>query len=226
MASASGVKPPLVNLLQTLISHSLTADIVESILSQTRFLQIPYALNLRTISAPLLPSNRIFRPGSLSHLPSSSLALLSSNYNFKTIYSFMSPSEESILKLDNVEIIRDERNGNSVKQHSESFKEIGDTEGGNILFHCTAAKDRTGVVAALTLAFFGASEEEISLDYALTRIGTAPHRERMLQGMLKWVGEKGLEQPELDDLSSAKGKTSSHFCIGWMQNGEVMWSRT
>ncbi|KAF7937272.1 uncharacterized protein EAE98_001586 [Botrytis deweyae] len=98
MASASGVKPTLVDLLQTPISQSLPADIVESILLQPLFLQIPYALNLRTISAPLLPSNRVFVSGSLSHLPSSLLALLESQYNVKTIYSFLSSSEEPILK--------------------------------------------------------------------------------------------------------------------------------
>ncbi|TGO45601.1 hypothetical protein BCON_0379g00040 [Botryotinia convoluta] len=157
----------------------------------------------------------------------------------------MSPSEESILELDNIEIIRDEGNGNSVvrnisiadfaggdgrtafvKMYGEGilkgykngirkvFEKIGKIEGGNILFHCTAGKDRTGVVAALILAFFGASKEEVALDYALTRIGTEPHRERLLQGMLKWVGEKGLEQPGLDDLSSAKGENIIAFLNG------------
>ncbi|KAF5873519.1 putative tyrosine phosphatase protein [Botrytis fragariae] len=95
------------------------------------------------------------------------------------------------------------------------FEKIGEIEGLNILFHCTAGKDRTGVI----LVFFGASEEEIALDYALTRIGTESHRERLLQGMLKWVGEKGLEQPGLDDLSSAKGENIVAL-LHWM---DVEW---
>ncbi|TGO08699.1 hypothetical protein BTUL_0196g00220 [Botrytis tulipae] len=57
----------------------------------------------------------------------------------------------------------------------------------------------------------GIRKQEIALDYALTRIGTEPHRERLLQGMLKWVGEKSLEQPGLDDLSSAKGENITVF---------------
>ncbi|KAF7930120.1 hypothetical protein EAE99_004313 [Botrytis elliptica] len=95
------------------------------------------------------------------------------------------------------------------------FGKVGDIKGGNILFHCTAGKVRTGVVAALILAFFGASKEEITLDYALTRIGTEPHRESLLQEMSKWVGEKDLEQPGLDDLSSVKGENIIAFLI-WM----------
>ncbi|KAF7948476.1 uncharacterized protein EAE97_003887 [Botrytis byssoidea] len=95
------------------------------------------------------------------------------------------------------------------------FEKMGGTEGGNTLFHCTAGKDRTVVVAALILAFFGASEEEIALDYVLTRSGTESHRERLLQGVLKLVGERGLEQPGLDDLSSAKGKNVIAF-LNWM----------
>jgi protein-tyrosine phosphatase len=37
------------------------------------------------------------------------------------------------------------------------------------VFHCVAGKDRTGVVAALVLAFLGVSDEDIVADYALTQ---------------------------------------------------------
>ncbi len=37
------------------------------------------------------------------------------------------------------------------------------------VFHCTAGKDRTGIVAALVLAFLGVSDEDIVADYALTQ---------------------------------------------------------
>jgi hypothetical protein len=36
------------------------------------------------------------------------------------------------------------------------------------VFHCTAGKDRTGVLAALTLGILGVSDEEIMRDYDLT----------------------------------------------------------
>jgi protein tyrosine/serine phosphatase len=37
------------------------------------------------------------------------------------------------------------------------------------VFHCTAGKDRTGIVAALVLAFLGVSDADIVADYALTQ---------------------------------------------------------
>lgn len=41
-------------------------------------------------------------------------------------------------------------------------------EEGGVLFHCTAGKDRTGVVAMLLLELFGVEDEEIIRDYALS----------------------------------------------------------
>src|SRR3990170_656260 len=37
------------------------------------------------------------------------------------------------------------------------------------VFHCTAGKDRTGIVAALVLALLGVSDEDIVSDYVLTQ---------------------------------------------------------
>ena len=37
------------------------------------------------------------------------------------------------------------------------------------VFHCTAGKDRTGIVAALVLALLGVSNDDIVADYALTQ---------------------------------------------------------
>lgn len=44
------------------------------------------------------------------------------------------------------------------------------------LFHCTAGKDRTGVLAAVILGLVGADADTINHDYCLTRIGTEPAR--------------------------------------------------
>jgi len=38
-----------------------------------------------------------------------------------------------------------------------------------IVFHCTAGKDRTGVIAALLLSLAGVSRDDIVFDYALTK---------------------------------------------------------
>lgn len=47
------------------------------------------------------------------------------------------------------------------------FRIIAATEGG-LIFHCTAGKDRTGVVAAILLLAAGAAREEVLADYILT----------------------------------------------------------
>ena len=46
-----------------------------------------------------------------------------------------------------------------------------------VLFHCTAGKDRTGVVAALLLWLAGVSEEDILADY----IVSGPYLQQMLR---------------------------------------------
>lgn len=47
------------------------------------------------------------------------------------------------------------------------FKKIAQTEG-NILFHCAAGKDRTGVVAMLLLSLVGVSRQDIVSNYEVT----------------------------------------------------------
>lgn len=37
------------------------------------------------------------------------------------------------------------------------FEKMGESGEGGVLSHCSAVKDRTGVMAAMILAFFGAS---------------------------------------------------------------------
>ena len=51
---------------------------------------------------------------------------------------------------------------------------------GLVLFHCTAGKDRTGVIAALLLALVGVAREDIIADYALTKTQIAPLRDAIL----------------------------------------------
>lgn len=51
---------------------------------------------------------------------------------------------------------------------------------GAALFHCTAGKDRTGLVAALLLESVGVDRETIVDDFALTEDRIGPLRERLL----------------------------------------------
>ncbi len=63
---------------------------------------------------------------------------------------------------------------------------------GLILFHCTAGKDRTGVVSMLLLELAGVSREQIILDYLLTEERLLP----VLQGQLQKIRKMGLNPPE------------------------------
>jgi protein-tyrosine phosphatase len=84
---------------------------------------------------------------------------------------------------------------------------------GVVLFHCTAGKDRTGVIAALLLSIVGADRDVVVRDYAMTgeatlliarlrtralaRGGAAEHVDRVLASraesmemMLDWLDER------------------------------------
>ena len=67
-----------------------------------------------------------------------------------------------------------------------AFRCMAEADGG-VLFHCTAGKDRSGVVSAILLAHAGVGEEEIIADYVLSREN---NRER-LEAFLK-------KHPEVD----------------------------
>lgn len=51
---------------------------------------------------------------------------------------------------------------------------------GAVLFHCTAGKDRTGIIAALLLGAADVEREDIVADYALTGAHIVPLVERLL----------------------------------------------
>ncbi|KAJ6515529.1 protein-tyrosine phosphatase-like protein [Mycena sanguinolenta] len=53
------------------------------------------------------------------------------------------------------------------------------------LFHCTAGKDRTGVIAAILLKLAGVDNAAIANDYALTRIGREPARAMIIERLNK-----------------------------------------
>lgn len=82
----------------------------------------------------------------------------------------------------------------------EVFKTIADANGG-VLFHCTAGKDRTGVVSAIFLALVGVSDEDIVYDYAISR----EFNKQRLEAYLK-------EHPEIDkDIVLANEKSMYGF---------------
>lgn len=59
---------------------------------------------------------------------------------------------------------------------------IADADEGAVLFHCTAGKDRTGIIAALMLAAAGVGMQSILDDYALTGPMIAPMIDELIAG--------------------------------------------
>lgn len=53
-------------------------------------------------------------------------------------------------------------------QFAQAFEFLGDPASYPVLVHCTAGKDRTGVLLALLMDLLGASEEDIAAEYALS----------------------------------------------------------
>jgi protein-tyrosine phosphatase len=71
-----------------------------------------------------------------------------------------------------------ERQG-AIREVLATIAEAGE---GAVLFHCTAGKDRTGIIAALMLAVAGVETEVILDDYALTGPLIAPMIEELIAG--------------------------------------------
>ncbi|KUJ13818.1 uncharacterized protein LY89DRAFT_784680 [Mollisia scopiformis] len=102
--------------------------------------------------------------------------------------------------------------GEILESHRHAYKAVFKTlrDGhGRVLFHCTAGKDRTGMLSALILALSGASREVIAEDYVLTRIGLEPFRTSLTEVLLKQMGREPnhdlFEEPGMETMCTIKG---------------------
>ncbi|TPX09758.1 uncharacterized protein E0L32_009097 [Thyridium curvatum] len=60
-----------------------------------------------------------------------------------------------------------------------------------ILIHCTAGKDRTGVIIALLLSLAGVPDEAVAHEYSLTDAGLADRKEEFVAGLLRSAALQG-----------------------------------
>ncbi|TFK43788.1 protein-tyrosine phosphatase-like protein [Crucibulum laeve] len=65
------------------------------------------------------------------------------------------------------------------------LRHIRDRPNDGCLFHCTAGKDRTGIIAAILLKLAGVENDAIAHDYSLTRVGREPAREMIMSRLSK-----------------------------------------
>ncbi|KAH9861380.1 hypothetical protein J1614_011126 [Plenodomus biglobosus] len=64
-----------------------------------------------------------------------------------------------------------------------------------ILIHCTAGKDRTGLLTALLLSFLGVPAEQIAGEYHLTDLGLAGMRESIVERLVAKVPDVAVSAP-------------------------------
>ena len=50
--------------------------------------------------------------------------------------------------------------------------------------HCSAGKDRTGVIVALILSLLGVDDETVAVEYELTEIGLGTEKSRIIENLL------------------------------------------
>ena len=80
-----------------------------------------------------------------------------------------------------------------------------------------AGRDRTGVIAGLLLILAGASEETVSLDYLLSRIGTEPVRTKLIQFAVAGTNASSQEEPGFHNLISLRESCWKAFTEGVQQ---------
>jgi len=88
-----------------------------------------------------------------------------------------------------------------------------------LAFHCAAGKDRTGVVAALTLSLLGVSDTDIAADYTLSGAATKrwlawarTHRPEIVEQVLALPGPWHVAPPEAIELFLA-GLRAEHGSV-------------
>ncbi|KAF5025206.1 hypothetical protein F66182_2672 [Fusarium sp. NRRL 66182] len=84
------------------------------------------------------------------------------------------------------------------------LEHVRDSPGEPFLFHCTAGRDRTGVVAGLLQTLAGTKQADVILDYMLSRIGIEPARERLLMYFKASLGVEDLETPGFWNMASLR----------------------
>lgn len=115
------------------------------------------------------------------HFPILNEALVGISHE-KRVHSLLSLSMMPEMKELYVSMVR----GSALDNTVEVLKFILQLplESFSVIFHCTAGKDRTGVIAALLLAFLGVSRKDIIEDYLMTNLITKRKAKLIYFGVL------------------------------------------
>lgn len=93
---------------------------------------------------------------------------------------------------------------NSQSALKEVFTTLASSDG-RVLFHCSAGKDRTGIISAILLRLAGIDNETVVADYCLTEV----FLKEKLDSIKKAAKQKdyGIPGNLIDEMMSAKGAT-------------------
>ena len=91
---------------------------------------------------------------------------------------------------------------------AQLLEHVRDRPSEPFLFHCTAGRDRTGVVAGLLQTLAGVPRDTIALDYMLSRIGSEPVRKQ-----LEAFARLGAGVPTLAADASAEDVTAAAAAV-------------
>jgi protein-tyrosine phosphatase len=102
-----------------------------------------------------------------------------------------------------------------VTQHApivvDAVREIASSGDRAVLVHCTAGKDRTGVVVALTLLAAGVDREAVIADYIITESHLAGE---WLEQMVELIGRYGVpDTPELRTLMGGSPREAIEIAL-------------
>jgi protein-tyrosine phosphatase len=111
---------------------------------------------------------------------------LASLPDYRHISLFSGLKSDPLTALDSLEALYEA----TLEQCGEAVREVIETVAhadGAVLLHCTAGKDRTGMISALLLLAVGVPSEDVVNDYALTAI----HAKDLLEGLLEKTKQAG-----------------------------------
>lgn len=88
---------------------------------------------------------------------------------------------------------------------AEVLGAIGGAAPGAVLFHCTAGKDRTGIIAALLLTLCGVPREAVLDDYALTAVVAGPLLDKLrARALARGMAESQVELMLASDAAAMR----------------------
>lgn len=86
---------------------------------------------------------------------------------------------------------------------AEVIRAIAEAPAGAVLFHCTAGKDRTGIIAAMLLTIAGVPEQTVIEDYALTATLALPLLDRLRAAAI----ERGADPAHMARILASEART-------------------